>query len=105
MQSDLVNLKVQYITEKENFIEKILSRPVCEVSPFEVFNTVAADIPVRSSREMHEVQLKDDNLRKILEKKFLNPRRKLKNSDRNDRISLNHGVLYRYVPDDHQSTK
>ncbi|GFY20471.1 hypothetical protein TNCV_211031 [Trichonephila clavipes] len=67
------NLKVQYIPGKANVVADMLSRPVTqeEESFCEENNITIADMPTRSCKDMREAQLKDDNLRKIIE--VLNP--------------------------------
>ncbi|KAF8788966.1 Transposon Ty3-I Gag-Pol polyprotein like [Argiope bruennichi] len=49
-------------------VADMLSRPVCDEKefPYEVSNIAIADLSVRSARDMREVQLADENLKKII---------------------------------------
>ncbi|GFY31462.1 hypothetical protein TNCV_4990211 [Trichonephila clavipes] len=63
------NLKVQYIPGKANVVADMLSRPVTQEkeSFCEENNITIADMPTRSCKDMREAQLKDDNLKKIID--------------------------------------
>ncbi|GFV75356.1 retrovirus-related Pol polyprotein from transposon 17.6 [Trichonephila clavipes] len=62
------NLKVQYIFGKANVVADMLSRPVTQEESFCEENYITiADMPTRSCKDMCETQLKDDNLKKILD--------------------------------------
>ncbi|GFU46961.1 retrovirus-related Pol polyprotein from transposon 17.6 [Trichonephila clavipes] len=63
------NLKVQYIPGKANVVTDMLSRPVTqeEESFCEENNITIADMPTRSCKDMRQAQLKDDNLKKIID--------------------------------------
>ncbi|KAF8793492.1 Transposon Tf2-9 polyprotein like [Argiope bruennichi] len=64
------NLKVLYVAGKANVVADMLSRPVCDEkeSPYEVCNIAISDLPVRCAKDMHEAQLADENLKKIIDK-------------------------------------
>ncbi|GFX22009.1 retrovirus-related Pol polyprotein from transposon 412 [Trichonephila clavipes] len=79
----------------------MLSRPVTqeEESFCEENNITIADMPTRSCKDMREAQLKDDNLKKIIDS-FESPLKTEEYANWNERgFLMNQGVLYRYVPD------
>ncbi|GFW08704.1 transposon Tf2-8 polyprotein [Trichonephila clavipes] len=94
------NLKVQYIPGKANVVADMLSHPVQEEESFcEENNITIADMPTRSCKDMREVQLKDDNLKKIIDS-FESPLKTEEYANWTERgFLMNQGVLYRYVPD------
>ncbi|GFX15917.1 retrovirus-related Pol polyprotein from transposon 17.6 [Trichonephila clavipes] len=95
------NLKVQYIPGNANVVADMLSRPVTqeEESFCEENNITIADMPTRSCNDMREVQLKDDNLKKIIDS-FESPLKTEEYANWTERgFLMNQGVLYRYVPD------
>ncbi|GFS75294.1 transposon Tf2-9 polyprotein [Trichonephila clavipes] len=97
------NLKVQYIPGKANVVADmcVLSRPVTqeEESFCEENNITIADMPTRSCKDMREAQLKDDNLKKIIDS-FESPLKTEEYANWTEsEFLMNQGVLYRYVPD------
>ncbi|GFV20647.1 retrovirus-related Pol polyprotein from transposon opus [Trichonephila clavipes] len=95
------NLKVQYIPGKANVVADMLSRPVTqeEESFCEENNITIAEMPTRSCKDMREAQLKDDNLKKIIDS-FESPLKTEEYANWTERgFLMNQGVLYRYVPD------
>ncbi|GFX19981.1 retrovirus-related Pol polyprotein from transposon 17.6 [Trichonephila clavipes] len=95
------NLKVQYIPGNANVVADMLSRPVTqeEESFCEENNITIADMPTRSCKDMREAQLKDDNLKKIIDS-FESPLKTEEYANWTERgFLMNQGVLYRYVPD------
>ncbi|GFY33715.1 transposon Tf2-6 polyprotein [Trichonephila clavipes] len=95
------NLKVQYIPGKANVVADMLSHPVTqeEESFCEENNITIADMPTRSCKDMREAQLKDDNLKKIIDS-FEFPLKTEEYANWTERgFLMNQGVLYRYVPD------
>ncbi|GFW06160.1 hypothetical protein TNCV_36361 [Trichonephila clavipes] len=95
------NLKVQYIPGKANVVADMLSRPVTQEEEFfcEENNITIADMPTRSCKDMREAQLKDDNLKKIIDS-FESPLKTEEYANWTERgFLMNQGVLYRYVPD------
>ncbi|GFT29985.1 retrovirus-related Pol polyprotein from transposon 412 [Trichonephila clavipes] len=95
------NLKVQYIPGKANVVADMLSRPVTqeEESFCEENNITIADMPTRSCKDMREAQLKDDNLKKIIDS-FESSLKTEDYANWTERgFLMNQGVLYRYVPD------
>jgi hypothetical protein len=95
------NLKVQYVPGKANVIADMLSRPVTseEVSPCEISNFNVVDMPTRSVKDMRESQMKDENLKKIIDS-FESTQKTEDYANWTERgFLMNQGVLYRYVPD------
>ncbi|GFS50244.1 retrovirus-related Pol polyprotein from transposon 17.6 [Trichonephila clavipes] len=95
------NLKVQYIPGKANVVADMLSSPVTqeEESFCEENNITIADMPTRSCKDMREAQLKNDNLKKIIDS-FESPLKTEEYANWTERgFLMNQGVLYRYVPD------
>lgn len=95
------NPKVQYVPGKANVVADMLSRPNCkeEVSPCEVNNFSIADMPSRSCKDMREAQLKDENLKKIIDS-FESPQKTEEYANWTERgFLMNQGVLHRYIPD------
>ncbi|GFV30884.1 retrovirus-related Pol polyprotein from transposon 17.6 [Trichonephila clavipes] len=95
------NLKVQYIPGKANVVADMLSRPVTQEkeSFCEENNITIVDMPTRSCKDMREAQLKDDNLKKIIDS-FESPLKTEEYANWTERgFLMNQGVLYRYVPD------
>ncbi|GFS70334.1 transposon Ty3-I Gag-Pol polyprotein [Trichonephila clavipes] len=94
------NLNMEYIPGKSNVAADMLSRPAChEENELCEVCTVAIDVPFRSLKEIHDEQMKDEELVKIISC--------LEDPDKNvnyvnwiERGSLmNQGVLFRYAPD------
>ncbi|GFU70684.1 transposon Ty3-G Gag-Pol polyprotein [Trichonephila clavipes] len=56
-----------YIPGKANVVADMLSRPVSQEESFCENHITIADMPTRSCKDMRETQLKDDNLRKIID--------------------------------------
>ncbi|GFX11413.1 retrovirus-related Pol polyprotein from transposon 17.6 [Trichonephila clavipes] len=95
------NLKVQYIPGKANVVADMLSRPVTqeEESVCKANTITIADMETRSCKDMREAQLKDDNLKKIIDS-FESPLKTEEYANWTERgFLMNQGVLYRYVPD------
>ncbi|GFS73216.1 retrovirus-related Pol polyprotein from transposon 17.6 [Trichonephila clavipes] len=94
------NLKVQYIPGKANVVADMLSHPVTqEEESFCEENITIADMPTRSCKDMREAQLKDDNLKKIIDS-FESPLKPEEYANWTERgFLMNQGVLHRYVPD------
>ncbi|GFV01045.1 hypothetical protein TNCV_1009661 [Trichonephila clavipes] len=78
----------------------MLSRPVTHEESFcEENNITIADMPTRSCKDMRETQLKDDNLKKIIDS-FESPLKTEEYANWTERgFLMNQGVMYRYVPD------
>ncbi|GFU95685.1 retrovirus-related Pol polyprotein from transposon 412 [Trichonephila clavipes] len=81
-------------------VADMLSRPVTQEESFcEENNITIADMPTRSCKDMREAQLKDDNLKKIIDS-FESPLKTEEYANWTERgFLMNQGVLYRYVPD------
>ncbi|GFX93554.1 transposon Ty3-I Gag-Pol polyprotein [Trichonephila clavipes] len=62
------NLTIDYIPGRSNFIADLLSRPTSEQEKADCdILVVSVDFPTRSPKEVREEQLKDDELKKIIE--------------------------------------
>lgn len=63
------NIKFEYVPGKQNHLPDLLSRPVCahtNASTCDIYY-VSLDVPKRSADDIRIEQLKDPNLRKIIE--------------------------------------
>ncbi|GFX60278.1 retrovirus-related Pol polyprotein from transposon 412 [Trichonephila clavipes] len=68
LQIQSYNLTIDYIPGRLNFIADLLSRPTSEQEKADCnILTVSVDFPTRSPKEVREEQLKDDELKKIIE--------------------------------------
>ncbi|GFX75421.1 integrase catalytic domain-containing protein [Trichonephila clavipes] len=79
----------------------MLSHPVTqeEESFCEANNITIADIPTRNCKDMREVQLKNDNFKKIIDN-FESPLKTEEYANWTERgILMNQGFLYLFVPD------
>ncbi|GFW14998.1 hypothetical protein TNCV_982901 [Trichonephila clavipes] len=87
-------------TEREALCCDMLSRPVTqEEESFAKKIITIADMPTRSCKDMREAQLKDDNLKKIIDS-FKSPLKTEEYANWTERgFLMNQGVLHRYVPD------
>jgi hypothetical protein len=92
--------KMEYIPGKANVVADLLSRPFCQhAEEFCQFCKITIDMPTRNPREIREQQLKDEDLKKIIES-FENPAKDENFTNWLNRgYLLNQGVLYRYSPE------
>ncbi|GFV28675.1 transposon Tf2-8 polyprotein [Trichonephila clavipes] len=68
LQIQSYNLTIDYIPGRSNFIADLLSRPTSEQEKADCdILAVSVDFPPRSPKEVREEQLKDDELKKIIE--------------------------------------
>ncbi|GFW79568.1 retrovirus-related Pol polyprotein from transposon 297 [Trichonephila clavipes] len=99
LQIQSYNLTIDYIPGRSNFIADLLSRPTSEQEKADCdILAVSVDFPTRSPKEVREEQLKDDELKKIIEcfennEKSVNFANWLKRG-----YLMNQGILLRYSP-------
>ncbi|GFW34730.1 retrovirus-related Pol polyprotein from transposon 17.6 [Trichonephila clavipes] len=100
LQLQSFNLNMEYIPGKSNVIADMLSRPACnEENELCGVYTVAIDVPSRSPKQIHDEQMKDEELVKIISC--------LEDPDKNvnyvnwveQGYLMNQDVLFRYAPD------
>ncbi|GBL54392.1 Retrovirus-related Pol polyprotein from transposon 297, partial [Araneus ventricosus] len=92
--------KILYTPGKSNVVADLLSRPVHDNKEFVCnLNTISIELPSRRSRDIREEQMKDEDLKKIID---------CFESGRKDEDFINwtsrgylmiQGILYRYSPD------
>ncbi|GBN32801.1 hypothetical protein AVEN_129393-1 [Araneus ventricosus] len=78
----------------------MLSRPICtHKKPNCEICTITIDVPARSSKDIRNEQMKDDELKKIIDT-FESPEKGTNYSNCTERgYLMNREVLYRYSPD------
>ncbi|GBL79856.1 Transposon Tf2-6 polyprotein [Araneus ventricosus] len=100
LQIQSFNPKIEYTPGKANVLADMLSRPtnLNEDVPCDIF-AVSADSPVRKSKDIRQEQLKDEELKKIIDC--------FENSSKDENFAnwtsrgylMNQGILYRYSPE------
>ncbi|GFT81021.1 retrovirus-related Pol polyprotein from transposon 297 [Trichonephila clavipes] len=92
-------LTIDYIPGRSNFIADFLSRPTSEQEKADCdILAVFVDFPTRSPKEVRREQLKDDELKKIIEC-FENNEKSVNFANWLERgYLMNHGILFRYSP-------
>ncbi|GBM89956.1 Transposon Tf2-6 polyprotein [Araneus ventricosus] len=100
LQIQSFNPKIEYTPGKANVLADMLSRPtnLNEDVPCDIF-AVLADFPVRKSKDIRQEQLKDEELKKIIDC--------FENSSKDENFAnwtsrgylMNQGILYRYSPE------
>ena len=100
LQLQSYNLKIEYIPGKANVVADMLSRPTCSHEGNECdLCTVTVDIPSRNPKEIRDEQLKDEELKKIIDS-FENDPKGVDYTNWTRRgYLMNLGVLYRYATD------
>ncbi|GFT35085.1 retrovirus-related Pol polyprotein from transposon 17.6 [Trichonephila clavipes] len=99
LQIQSYNLTIDYIPGRSNFIADLLSRPTSEQEKADSdILAVSVDFPTRSPKEVREEQLKDDELKKIIEC-FENNEKSANFANWLERgYLMNQGILFRYSP-------
>ncbi|GFT80889.1 transposon Tf2-6 polyprotein [Trichonephila clavipes] len=99
LQIQSYNLTIDYIPGRSNFIADLLSRPTSEQEKADCdILAVFVDFPTRSPKEVRQKQLKDDELKKIIEC-FENNERSVNFAIWLERgYLMNQGILFRYSP-------
>ncbi|GBN53239.1 Transposon Tf2-9 polyprotein, partial [Araneus ventricosus] len=100
LQIQSFNPKIEYTPGKANVLADMLSRPtnLNEDVPCDIF-AVSADFPVRKSKDIRQEQLKDEELKKIIDC--------FENSSKDENFAnwtsrgylMTQGILYRYSPE------
>ncbi|GBN77659.1 Retrovirus-related Pol polyprotein from transposon 297 [Araneus ventricosus] len=100
LQIQSFNPKIEYTPGKANVLADMLSRPtnLNEDVPCGIF-AVSADFPARKSKDIRQEQLKDEELKKIIDC--------FENSSKDENFAnwtsrgylMNQGILYRYSPE------
>ncbi|GBM35753.1 Retrovirus-related Pol polyprotein from transposon 17.6 [Araneus ventricosus] len=100
LQIQSYNPKIEYTPGKANVLADMLSRPtnLNEDVPCDIF-AVSTDFPVRKSKDIRQEQLKDEELKKIIDC--------FENSSKDENFAnwtsrgylMNQGILYRYSPE------
>ncbi|GFV48800.1 transposon Tf2-6 polyprotein [Trichonephila clavipes] len=98
LQIQSYNLKIDYFPGKCNFIADMLSRPEYRDEEICELKTIIIDFPTRTANELRTEQLKDLELKKIVDC-FENPNKGVDFANWTGRgYVMNQGVLYRYSP-------
>ncbi|GFX74338.1 retrovirus-related Pol polyprotein from transposon 297 [Trichonephila clavipes] len=98
LQIQSYNLKNDYFPGKYNFIADMLSRPEYRDEEICELKTIIIDFPTRTANELRTEQLKDLELKKIVDC-FENPNKGVDFANWTGRgYVMNQGVLYRYSP-------
>ncbi|GFW13170.1 transposon Tf2-9 polyprotein [Trichonephila clavipes] len=98
LQIQSCNLKIDYFPGKCNFIADMLSRPEYRDEEICELKTIIIDFPTRTANELRTEQLKDLELKKIIDC-FENPNKGVDFANWTGRgYVMNQGVLYRYSP-------
>ncbi|GBM19385.1 Retrovirus-related Pol polyprotein from transposon 412 [Araneus ventricosus] len=98
LQIQTYNLKIDYFLGKCNVVADMLSRPECSDKQTCELQTVVIDVPSRTAGEFRTEQLKDLELKKIIDC-FEDINKSVDFANWTERgYVLNQGVLYRYSP-------
>ncbi|GBM62381.1 Transposon Tf2-9 polyprotein [Araneus ventricosus] len=98
LQIQTYNLKIDYFPGKCNVVADMLSRPECSDKQTCELQTVVIDAPSRTAGELRTEQLKDLELKKIIDC-FEDINKSVDFANWTERgYVLNQGVLYRYSP-------
>ncbi|GBL89307.1 Transposon Tf2-11 polyprotein [Araneus ventricosus] len=96
LQIQTYNLKIDYFPGKCNVVADMLSRPECSDKQTCELQTVVIDVPSRTAGELRTEQLKDLELKKIIDC-FEDIKKSVDFANWTERgYVLNQGVLYRY---------
>ena len=99
LQIQSYNLKIDYVPGKCNVVADLLSRPLCtDEETFCELRTIVIDLPTRPASELRTEQLKDPELKKIIDS-FEDVNKGVDFANWTGRgYVMNQGVLYRYSP-------
>ena len=94
------NLKIEHIPGRANVLADMLSRPSCTHAAQESCDicSIIIDVPTRKPSDLRAEQLKDDELKKIIQS-FEDTEKGVDYTNWTERgYIMNQGVLYRYSP-------
>ena len=91
------NMNIEYVPGKTNVVADILSRPFCQKKEFCENCPITIDLSTQSVKEIRGEQLKDENVKKIIQSLESVDKDWVNQSERG--YLMNQGDLYRFTPD------